>query len=98
MILKSILINYLRESADKLAKDECALDDVEIAELAGNLLHVKVNKTQAAKLLNISTRTFDRHIETGELPAGRKDLGSNQLYWFKDELYGNIIRNNTQQQ
>jgi len=45
MILKSILINYLRESADKLAKDECALDDVEIAELAGNLLHVKVNKT-----------------------------------------------------
>ena len=49
-------------------------------------MHIKVNKTQASDFLHISTRTFDRKINDGELPAGKKDIGSNQLYWYKDEL------------
>ena len=49
-------------------------------------MHVKVNKTQAAEFLHISSRTFDRKICNGELPIGKKDIGSNQLYWYKDEL------------
>ena len=49
-------------------------------------MHIKVNKTQASDFLHISTGTFDRKINDGELPAGKKDIGSNQLYWYKDEL------------
>jgi predicted DNA-binding transcriptional regulator AlpA len=49
-------------------------------------MHVKINKTQASDFLHISTRTFDRKINDGELPVGKKDVGSNQLYWYKDEL------------
>ena len=86
MEMKYIIADFLAESADKIRKNECGLQESEIVYLASQVMHVKVNKTQASDFLHISTRTFDRKINDGELPAGKKDIGSNQLYWYKDEL------------
>lgn len=86
MEMKYIIADFLVESADKIRKNECGLQESEMVYLASQIMHVKVNKTQASDFLHISTRTFDRKINDGELPAGKKDIGSNQLYWYKDEL------------
>lgn len=86
MKIKHIVSKCLRDYATKVDNDECGLDDSEILELASHLIHIKVNKSQAADFLGISTRTLDRRIESGKLPPGRKDYGNNSLYWFKDEL------------
>lgn len=86
MEMKYIIADFLVESADKIRKNECGLQESEIVYLASQIMHVKVNKTQAAEFLHISSRTFDRKICDGELPIGKKDIGSNQLYWYKDEL------------
>lgn len=45
-----------------------------------------MNKQQAADYLNISTRTFDRYIESGKLPQSIHVRGSKNLIWYKDEL------------
>lgn len=87
MILKNVLCNYLHESANKIANDECGLTDQEVVDIAKCVMHIKINKVQAADNLNMSTRNFDRKIQYGELPEGRKNIGSNQLYWYLDELF-----------
>ena len=86
MEIKYVVAEFLKDSADKIMKNECGLDDNEILYLASQIMHVKINKTQASDFLHISTRTFDRRVNDGELPVGKKDVGSNQLYWYKDEL------------
>ena len=86
MEMKYVIADFLIESANKIKRNECGLNDTEILHLASQVMHIKVNKSQAADFLHISTRTFDRKINDGELPVGQKDIGSNQLYWYKDEL------------
>lgn len=85
-MIKEIICQFLRESANKIERDECNLSDQEIETLAGQIIHIRLTKTEAAEYLGISTRTFDRKICEGKQPMGRKDRGSNQLYWYKDEL------------
>lgn len=86
MDLKYVIAEFLHDSANKIVNDECCLNNEEICYLASQVMHIKVNKTQAADFFHISTRTFDRKICDGEIPVGKKDIGSNQLYWYKDEL------------
>ena len=85
-MIKDIVVSFLKDSIKKIEHDECSLSDQELQHLASNIIHIKINKTEAAEILGISTRTLDRKINLGEVPAGRKDLGSNSLYWYKDEL------------
>lgn len=86
MDLKEIIAQYLRESADKIESNMCGLSNDEIIQLAQAIMHKELNKTEAAELLNISTRTFDRRVESGELPQGIRTAGSNQKIWYQDEL------------
>lgn len=86
MDLKYVIAEFLHDSANKIVNDECGLDNEEICYLVSQVMHIKINKTQAADFLHISTRTFDRKICDGEIPVGKKDIGSNQLYWYKDEI------------
>ena len=78
MDLKRILAQYLRETADKIEQNTCSLTDSEIKHLLGHIIHEEMNKQQAADYLNISTRTFDRYIESGKLPQGVHVRGSKQ--------------------
>ncbi len=86
MDLKRILAQYLRETADKIEQNTCSLTDSEIKHLLRYIMHEEMNKQQAADYLNISTRTFDRYIESGKLPQGIHVRGSKNLIWYKDEL------------
>ena len=48
--------------------------------------HIKLNKSEVADLLGVSTRTLDRKIDKGEVPCGRKDVGDKNLYWYRNEI------------
>lgn len=43
-------------------------------------------KTEAANLLNLSVRQFDRRVKKGFLPKGRKYQGFKSLYWDKEYI------------
>ena len=82
----NILTKYLRELADKIDSGECALTEEEKLDLLSQIAHTKINKTEAADMLHMSTRNFDRKIKDGEIPAGIHERGSKQLIWYKDEI------------
>lgn len=86
MDLKKIIAQYLRDSAEKIEKDSCGMTDAEINQLAQQIMHQEMNKTEAAEFLNMSIRNFDRKIENGEIPPGQHIRGSKSLIWYKDEL------------
>lgn len=86
MNLRNILANILRDFARKLDNDECELSAEEQEQLLAQIAHIPMNKTEAANYLNMSVRTFDRHVSNGDLPNGKHTIGSKQLYWYKDEL------------
>lgn len=86
MNLKTILSQYLRETADKLDEDSCNMSREEQEQLFSLIAHQELNKTEAAELLGMSTRTFDRKISEGELPAGQHIRGSKSLVWYRDEI------------
>lgn len=74
MEMKYIIADFLAESADKIRKNECGLQESEIIYLASQIMHVKVNKTQAAEFLHISSRTFDRKFVMENFLLVRKIL------------------------
>ena len=85
-MIVNVISNELRRIADKIDTGECALTEDECLELLSHIAHQKLNKTEAADLLGISTRTFDRKIDEGIYPQGQKVRGQNTLIWYKDEL------------
>lgn len=89
-MLNSLLPNELRRIADDIESGNCGLTSDEQLELLSHVAHQKLNKTEAADLLNMSTRNFDRKITAGEFPEGRKSRGSNSLFWYRDELLSKI--------
>lgn len=86
MGLNHIIATHLREVADKIDQNTCGLTSSEIKTFATVFMHEEMNKTEASEFLNMSTRTFDRKIENGELPQGKHIRGSKNLIWYKDEL------------
>lgn len=86
MDLRNIVSEYLRDAADNIQNNSCGLTEEEIQDLIKQLMHIELNKTEAAEYLGMSTRTFDRKIENGELPVGQHVRGSKNLIWYKDEL------------
>lgn len=86
MDLRNVVSEYLRNAADNIQNNSCGLTEEEIQDLIKQLMHIELNKTEAAEYLGMSTRTFDRKIENGELPIGKHIRGSKNLIWYKDEL------------
>lgn len=86
MDLKEIVGEYLIKSGEDIKSGTCHLKDDEIQYLAQHLMHKELNKTEAADLLNLSVRNFDRKINAGELPKGQHEQGNKQLIWYEDEL------------
>lgn len=69
---------YRRGVCDKRIKGTYKLD--EVCEKFG------YTKTEAANMLNLSVRQFDRRIKKGFIPKGRKYQGFTTLYWDKDYI------------
>ncbi len=84
--LKSIIANILDDYSSKIRTGTCELSEEDALQLISNIAHIKLTKKDAAERLNISERTFDRKINNGELPVGKKTIGETKLTWFLDEL------------
>ena len=69
---------YRRGVCDKRIDGEYKL--IENCEIHG------YTKTEAANLLNLSVRQFDRRVRKGFLPKGRKYQGFKSLYWDKEYI------------
>ena len=83
---KSNCSTIFKKAADKIENGSCNLNDTKIKYLVSHIMHEEMNKQEAADYLNMSTRTFDRYIEKGELPQGVHVRCSKNLIWYKDEL------------
>jgi predicted DNA-binding transcriptional regulator AlpA len=46
----------------------------------------EMNKTAAAKYLEVSRATFDNYVRDGFLPKGRKVGDFKELRWYKSDL------------
>lgn len=86
MDIQKIVGQYLIDAGQKILDGTCSMSQEEINHLASTIIHKELNKTEAAELLNMSVRNFDRHIEKGDIPAGQTKRGSKQLIWYEDEL------------
>lgn len=84
--LKKILANYLRESADNIESGSCIINDEESKQLMRQIMHIELKKSEAAERLGISTRTFDRRVNAGELPPGKHVIHHKDLIWYLDEI------------
>ena len=86
MNLNKEVADQLRTAADDIENNRCGLNQNEIQDLASVVMHIEMNKSEAANYLGLSIRTFDRYIANGWIPRGIRPLGSNSLVWYKDEL------------
>ena len=86
MNLNKEVADELRKAADDIESGRCGLNSNELQDLASSVLHVEMNKSEAANFLGLNIRTFDRYVSNGWIPRGIRPLGSNSLVWYKDEL------------
>lgn len=84
--LKKLLINLLRETANKIESNNCELSDQEMTDIMGIMSHRVLSKEQACSYLNLSRSRFDDLVREGRIPKGRKRRGFKELIWFEDEL------------
>lgn len=89
-MLKTILANLLRQTANDLESGKFKCEDSEIIASIDTLSNFKsefpLSKAQACQYLNISRSTFDTYIRNGWIPKGVKRLGFKELSWTKEQL------------
>lgn len=86
-VLKRILLTGVAMIDD----GQCNLSEDEwegLVEVVGKIVSPELtyNKSEAAKYLHLSIRQFDRYVEKGIIPRGKKKLGATALSWTKAQL------------
>lgn len=84
--LKRIIVNLLRDTADKIDAGNSELSESEAMDIMSVLSHRVMSKEDACIYLNMSVSNFDKLIREGKLPRGRKRRGFKELVWYQDEL------------
>ena len=83
--LKNVLIRVLEETLHKIKTDTCELSEVEAMDIISAILHQPLSREEAYEYLNCSRTTFEKLMNSGKIPRGRKVKGRG-LVWYKDEL------------
>lgn len=60
------------------------------------MLDGKMNKYEAARILNCSIATFDRLVSDGALPEGQARAGCHEKFWDKCDVMSFKNRNKKQ--
>ena len=86
-LLKNLLlqlVNDIDTGNTNISEDA----EEEIIDLVTKLTRVesKYSKYQACEYLGLSRATFDRYIKDGIIPAGRKESGFKELFYYKKDL------------
>ena len=76
MNLNKEVANQLRTAADDIENNRCGLNQNEIQDLASVVMHIEMNKSEAANYLGLSVRTFDRYIANGWFGNGNGDFSN----------------------
>lgn len=84
--LKSLVVKYLRDTADKIDAGNSKLTESEAMDIMRVIAHESLSKEQACRHLNIRRSRFDDLVREGKIPKGRKVVGYTGLVWYKDEL------------
>lgn len=86
-----IMVSIMTKGINQLINGEC--DESEsglmgLAEYAKNFICPEkvMSKYESAKYLGISSKTFDRYIETRKIPKGKSQAGFKELSWLKKDL------------
>lgn len=86
-ILRSLLekIIYDIDCGNTNITDEQAVKLIEYLTIATNK-NEKLSKYQACKYLGISRATFDNYVRDGKIPAGRRQQGFKEIFFYKKDL------------
>ena len=84
--LKRLIVNLLRETADKIDAGTSEITESEAMDIMSILAHKPMSKEDACIYLNLSRSRFDDLVREGRLPKGRKRRGFKELVWYQDEL------------
>lgn len=74
--------------------EEDAIKLLNLTNELGNY-NIKLSKYQACQLLNCSRATFDNLVRDNKLPAGKKEAGFKELFWYKKDILQYIKVYNT---
>lgn len=81
-----MLVKGLRELADNIDADNSNLTADSAADIFGLIFHIRINKEEACRLLNLRRSRFDDLVREGKIPKGKSEAGDTKLYWYKDEI------------
>lgn len=86
-----VIRNLLLKVLDDIDNDNSNLSEEECEKIIEHLLQLtdknkKLSKYQACKYLGISRATFDNYVREGKLPAGRKQQGFKELFYYESDL------------
>lgn len=84
--LKSLIVKYLREAADKMDAGTSEVTESQAIDILRIVAHEALSKEQACNYLNLSRSRFDDLVRERKLPKGIKRVGFKELVYYKDEL------------
>ncbi len=85
------LSTLLHRLANGIAKGECECEDL-ICDVVKDIIKDDYTRTEAARYLRISERTFDRYRRDGLIGEGKKKAGG-LMMWKRSQL-DRFIENN----
>ena len=84
-IIRSILQQFIND-IDSGNSDNSEEQLNQILDIIQTINSKDLNKIQSANYIGVCRATFDNYVRKGLLPSGRKQQGSNTLYWNKYDL------------
>lgn len=91
---KTILLREIKNLKAMLDNDTCKLTDGEAMKLIASIAHEPMTKQELAKYLNLPIGVINNHINKGYIPKGRKRMGKEELFWFRDEINDYLMNYN----
>ena len=79
-----LIIDNIDAGNSHLSEDECKAIIDNIKRLTQK--EILISKYQAYTYLNISRPTFDRLVQQGKLPKGKKIAGFTELFWDERQI------------
>ena len=85
-----LIADTFREFADKIENGTCGADSDTLADIASQIIHIKLNAEQMCLFMgNISRSTLTRMIFDERVPKPHKEPGGKE-FWYRDEVENHL--------
>lgn len=85
-LIKDEFVKIAREKIDAIDAGNSNIDAEQAFNIVKLITHEPVSKERAAIELGISPSGFDKYVQEGKLPKGKKEIGWKELRWRLDEI------------